>query len=429
MNPSKTSVSKNYVSTSESEREITAVQSKLYENVKIPQRFTEKSRVSKSPTSAKSNVSMLKEIHKPITVIRVPLELKPRLNSNQSINSISTNKDEVPKSDCATETIVLLKDMSVSTEPQPQKVDQVTDMHNLENQIYYKCMKSTDVQTEVVKEAFDSLHIPDVTLTTDKTESKVEYLDLHSKSLPSLRTPSFKITPNKLESNSIDTNYCKSTSYIISRATLTYTTKQKINFEVVGSNDSTYSNQTPSPLAYPMNVVSVFKNEMKKDLGESNTKGHKRKDTTGIQEETTNYINEIKSLNCSYVSNSSKLMKPSDIISTIRVNNGLSQSDYICEQFQRELNFIESFFESLQYLESCSLSDTCFNDGKIDSLVKNSSLLDADFDVKISDYDNLISKLEDGETASDSETMASKNLFLVSVILSLVNILNGHSFD
>lgn len=212
-------------------------------------------------------------------------------------------------------------------------------------------------------------------------------------------------------------------SFIISRHTLTYTTKQEINMDL-GSRiketsplDHSISSLSPSLLDYPFNVMTVFKSEnidkpSKVSTTPTTEKTQATKEKT-IQIEHMNHHKETASVNWTSPYVSCKLIKPSEIISTIRVNTGLLQNDYICQQFERELNFIDSFFESLQYLENCSLSDKCA-DGKVENWVNNSGFGNPE-------YDSLFSNLENG-AATDTETMASKSLCLVIVILFTVNI-------
>lgn len=420
----KISVSKNFVAPSESEKELTKIKNILYDNLKSNSATHKKPPEKAKPTKQtphlqnKNKVTFMKEIQsksKPLTVIHVPLDEKYQKRNNQESETVPVHKP-VKKIDRYSDTddVVLCKDVRIGTDPWPTSVNQLTEIDDFEINTICRCESS--VQTDSMKQMFDSLEIPNVTLTKEKCEPKDDTINLNTMSLPDLEVPPSEIAPHKEEVNSSDISFCQSASYIISRATLTYTTRQKINFHVVDNNDEVEPAQPPSPLDYPMNVISVFKNELKnKNMNEnvSSDDSYKRKNTT--RDEYINCLNELKSLNCSYVFN--KLVKPSEIISTIRVNNGLLQSDYICEQFQRELNFIDSFFESLQYLESCSLSDKCYPDSKVENFVNNSVLFDSTFDVKNSEYDNFLSKLENGANIDDTETMASKSLCLVSVIL------------
>lgn len=215
-----------------------------------------------------------------------------------------------------------------------------------------------------------------------------------------------------------------SPAFIISRRSVTYTTKQEINIDVASSNDKntlldySLSNLPSSLKDYPLNVMTVFRSDNVNGLGKM-TASPTNEETQTTKDEAIkiNCVNHDKrnmSLNCSSPYNSCKLIKPSDIISGVRVNTGLFQNDYICKQFERELNFIDSFFESLQYLENCSLAERCCPDSKVENWVNNSG-----FDNP--EYDSLFSNLENG-AATDTETMASKSLCLVSVILLTVNI-------
>ncbi|KOB72271.1 Uncharacterized protein OBRU01_12542 [Operophtera brumata] len=434
VNVSKNRVSKNYISPSEREKEVYVIKSKLNENLKrtIPNKPIEKANLNKSSTR-QTKSKQLKEVlnnHKPLNVKNVPVDEKhrrsvfvtPGTNAtaqlscevvkhkdkdastdpfSEKVDSVTEMDSCVPQISCE---LVIHKD--ASTDPLPEKVDSVTEMDSCVPQIIYKCVHSTDVQTELIKEVYDSLEIPNVTLINGESHR------LHSKSLPNLQVPAFKVT---LEDETADVNYSKNMSYIISRATLTYTTKQKFDVHVLGSNDDAYSYQSPSPMSYPHNVVSVYKKEIQcadysNEIAVSN-------EDSKTSKRYKNRINDIKSRDCFYTDNGDKLTKPSDIISTIRVNDGLLWSEYICEQFQRELNFIDSFFESLQFLESCSLSDKCFKDDKIDALVKNPELMESEFDMKNLEYDSFFTKMENGANVDVSETKASNNLLLLNILI------------
>lgn len=346
---------------------------------------------------------------KPLQVIHVPLDVKYKkkdkdLASRQEEDTVINTID----STIETDDVVHYKDAVVATDPQPTFIGKIAEMQDFAiNTITHTTCEST-CQTDSKNTLFDSLEIPNVTLTKDKSESKEDTSIFATTSLPNLKVPPLTTVPLSKEVNSSD--IYKGMSYILSQATLTYTTRQKFNFQVVGNDDDDEPSERPSPVDYPVNVVSVFKNELKsKKTKKYDSLDDSSKKKITPRENYLNHLNDMKTLNCSYVYN--KLMKPSDIISTIIVDNGLLQNEYICEQFQRELNFIDSFFESLQYLETCSLTDKCYTDSK------NSVLFDSTFDAKNSEYDNFLSKLENGANIDDTETMASKSLCLVSVIL------------
>ncbi|RVE49234.1 hypothetical protein evm_006126 [Chilo suppressalis] len=418
--PSKVNLSKNQETSRVSDKEQLLNKGRAVENYRVNNNSNkssaEKSYLSKvANQSTKQNATLLKEIskHKPVTVIHVPLEAqhnKGDLCENQNCLKLRLNQKTKCTVNCSTETVNDYFSNDVETETPPFNIKDKETQIDKESQIYNKQIFScksveSNVQTDFVEEMFDSLAVPNVTLTKDKSGTKEQFVNLQSKSLPNLHVPSLKITPHKNE-GSKDSSFCKG-SYFIGHATLTCTTRQKINFHVVGNNNETMSNQSPSPLAYPINVVSIFEKEMKRQK-QHNTSDDQHKANV----EYTDCINELQSLNCSYVLNSNKLVKPSDIISTIKINNGILQNEYICEQFQRELNFIDSFFESLQYLENCSLTDTCFSDRKVDSLINNPN-----FDVNHSEYGSFISKLENGANVDDCETMASKSLCLLNLLI------------
>ncbi|XP_047040410.1 uncharacterized protein LOC124644848 isoform X1 [Helicoverpa zea] len=421
--PSKISISKNLVVPSESEKELSKIKHILYDNLKSKsatyKKPTEKPKHNKLPhVQNKPKVPLIKEIQnkgRPLTVIHVPIEDNYRKNVHTLTDPLV--EPTVTTVDCAsyTDNSIHYKDAEVATDPLPTSVSRITEMDGLAINAISMC--ESTMQTDLRKEMFDSLEIPNVTLTKDKCEPKEDPSNFNTTSLPNLNVPHLKIVPSNADVTSSDLSFCQGASYIIRRATVTYTTRQKFNIQLVGNDDDVRpTTPLPSPLNYPMSVVSVFKNELKDknaEENESSDDSHKKKTTA--REEYLNCLNDLKSLNCSYVFN--KLMKPSDIISTIRVNNGLLQSDYICEQFQRELNFIDSFFESLQYLESCSLAGKCYSENKVENFVNNSVLFDSTFDAKNSEYDNFLSKIENGANIDDSETIASKSLCLLNLLI------------
>ncbi|XP_048005926.1 uncharacterized protein LOC125241462 isoform X2 [Leguminivora glycinivorella] len=363
-------------------------------------RILEKNRFnSKSP----QHHTVLKIINKvslgnPIPVIRVPIDSCHESEQTQIgfEKTMSVPVQERPVSriqtsiDCCTDMDHNFppRDANVGTPPLPVMVNEQTE--------------TSDNSTGV----FDNLDIPNVTLLKDKSIfAKEEVVSFCSRSMPNL-----KISPEK-ESSDEPVSGGKAKTYIIGRATFTYTTKQKINFHVVGSSDDSQSNQSPSPLAYPLNVMSLLKKKINQcDISESS------EDLTNKRNNCHKKVDELQALACPDVFNNNKLVKPSDLISTIRVNNGLLHNDYICEQFQRELHFIDSFFESLQYLENCSLSEKCFSEAASDNWVSKSR-----FDLKNSEYNSFLSKLESGAgvlaNVDDIETMASKSLCLLNLLI------------
>ncbi|XP_053623972.1 uncharacterized protein LOC128682933 isoform X2 [Plodia interpunctella] len=411
-NISNISINTNSTTKSVSEKEVKSYKRlqhfKSNSNISRP---SETSRSQRAPIHQNVKGKLLKKIasssKKPVTIIHVPLEDKYQKYDDKFSSTVTGLETEVPnltKSNCSMdiEKYMVCRNVDIGTDPTPTE--------DREIQMVADQLVSPYSITEENKRLFDSLKIPNVTLTKDRSEHTEEIVQFHSKSLPNLKVPALQITPSKLNDKSTkEPSIFK--SYIISSATVTCTTRQKINFEVVGSNNDSSSEQSTNKLAYPMNVVSVYKKKLKNTesncLSSKNTCKHRDKS----EAKYTNQLNEFKSLNYSYVFNSSKLVKPSDIISTIRFNS-LLQSDYISEQFQRELNFIDSFFESLQYLESCSFPDKGFSDNKVQSWVHKAGFADIS-----PDYGSFLSKLENGTNVDDSETMASKSLCLLNLLI------------
>ncbi|XP_072931085.1 uncharacterized protein [Epargyreus clarus] len=422
---SKISVSKNVGTPNENEKDICLIKNKLSENWSnnvISKKMIQKQRISKSPPRQnRSKASFIKDIkgkNKAVTIIHVPLDdkyiLKREKESEMPESILNATLEEVKKVDCSTEmeNFLYSKDMNVGTDPLRTTVDQVTEI-DTEFETICKCVKETNIHTEL-KETFDSLDIPNVTLIKDKTSNvpKENVVNFCSKSLPNVKIAMFDTNTkgHKKNDGTNDSRYSKSTSYIISRATLTYTTKQKINFHVLGTNDKIPNDVCDSSLAYPINVVSVFKKEVNnKDYENSQSNIERNKDKA--RNDSNNPYN-MKLPYAPYIFDNSKLVKPSDILSNIGVHEGLLQNDFICEQFQRELNFIDSFFESLQYLEHCSLAEKCLSENKVESWINKSG-----FDLKKLEYGSLLSKYDNETHVDDSETMASKSLCLLNLLI------------
>lgn len=344
--------------------------------------------------------------HQPVSVIHVPLDVKPEKQDRATATSpeiLNINENNLSPLDTSVQKInnTNLKDVMVETDLWPKKVDQVTEID--ENCLYDKSLDN------VMKKSFDSLDIPNVSLMNKRSDMpKEEVVDIVNKDNYIIENS--PVNNGKNEEKVIESHFHKNTSYIISRATLTYTTRQKINFHLVSNNDVLQSHLSSKPYSYPLNVVSVFKQEMKKQEDVEDRKQNyvkKDDDTRSI----VNHTKDLTPINCSYVFDNHKLVKPSDIISTIKVNSSLLQRDYICEQFQRELNFIDSFFESLQYLESCSLTENSITDKKVENFINSGH------DLSNIEFGSFLSKFEDEVNIDDTDTMASKNLCLVSIVL------------
>ncbi|XP_049884950.1 uncharacterized protein LOC126379957 isoform X2 [Pectinophora gossypiella] len=417
---SKISISKSVVRPSVSEKEILLIKNKLTENMTID--ITPKSTVDRSkPNQGNNKGNVLKEIPRgtrgrAAPMIHVPLvnqHAKSILETGISQDRLLSTTPKLDKINCSTETENNFesRDMSVGTDPEPSKIDVVTEI-----ELATIKKRDSNIQTDFMQKAlFDSLDIPNVTLLKEKSDiSKEDIVRLHSQSLPDLQLPSMKITTRVDDKKSSAVcSHSMSTSYIIGRATLTYTTKKEIDFQVVGNKEEPVYDAACSGLDYPMSVMTVLKKEINtKALSKPPKRDNADKKKNNTNSKYSNNLNTINSHNYSYVFDSSKLVKPSEIISTIRVTNGLLQSDYICEQFQRELNFIDSFFESLQYLESCSLSDKCFRNKKVENWVSKSG-----FDIKNPEYNSFFSDLENGTNIDDTETMASKSLCLLNLLI------------
>lgn len=401
-------LSKKVVTSIECEKEVTVTKNKYKDesiNTNPPkksilEKIDQKSRSSRSLNKSNSNkitfLNNKKGKNKTITIIKVPLnENMVRHNVGNDISQSVQNNTENTQSNVHSNVQALsnteFKDVGIETDLLSNKIDQVTET---DEDLLNHCI--------VVKQTFDSLDIPNVSLTNPKSETpKDEIYDIINKKETDLNIKNSNL--HKSEQKIVDSYFHKSASYIIGRATLTYTTKQKIDFHVVGNNDILQSHLPSSH--FPLNVVSVFNKEMKTKSGDSCDDRDENKSHDGVE-----YLNDLTSVDSSYIFGNDKLVKPSDIISTIKVNDSLLQSDYISEQFQRELNFIDSFFESLQYLESCSLTDKCMTDKKVESWINNSGN-----ELKQFEDESFLTKFEND--VDDTKTMASRSLCLVSVTL------------
>ncbi|XP_038216983.1 uncharacterized protein LOC119835924 isoform X2 [Zerene cesonia] len=400
------------VNTTDTERAIQTIKNKLkQDNKELIKRNEPKEKFSK--TSQEQNrvkSSVIKEIcerKKPITIIHVPLEedltkkdlLNQLLAEEYIENMYDKNIVECMKE---LEEINTFKDVNVGTDP-IKTLDQITET------VCDFTQNSHSISDEVRdKTTFDSLEIPNVTLIKDK-EPKENIVNFNSQSLPNLKAPPLTITPDLKEKLQNEQCFRKSTSYIISTATLTYTTKQKINFHVVENEID--MNLPPCPVSYPMNVISVYNKEMKDKLSHDNTLNRQEEQDTNKQQSNDTQYPQNKLPVCPKTYDHNQLMKPSDIISSIKAENSLVPNDYINEQFQRELNFIDSFLESLQYLENCSLTENRITQSSVDDLVNNT------YDLKKLEYDSFFSKFDNCQNVDDRETMASKSLCLLNLLI------------
>ncbi|XP_047544252.1 uncharacterized protein PF3D7_1120600-like isoform X1 [Vanessa atalanta] len=404
----KLSLSKKMVTSHESEKEVSVMKNKYRDdNVpKVPPKksISEKTKSSRSSTKLYHNrITLLndkKGKNKPVTIIQVPLDetmMRRDVASEISQDTLTNTEKTLNHVNCAIQAInnTTFKDMSVGTDLVSKKIDQVTETYE---DYLNQCFDEN--------KTFDSLDIPNVNLTYNKNDiPKNEIYDMINTNASEVSF--INTNSHKSEQKVTDSCFHKSTSYIISRATLTCTTRQKIDFHVVGNNSVLQSHLTSSP--FPLNVVSVYKNEIKSKDRSDNYENHGHSRTENKSHDDVEYSNDMTSINSSYIFDNDKLVKPSDLISTIKVNDSLLQSDFICEQFQRELNFIDSFFESLQYLESCSLSDKCLTDKEVENWINTSH------ELKNLEYGSFLTEFEND--VDDTETMASRSLCLLNLLI------------
>ncbi|XP_039763776.1 uncharacterized protein LOC120636387 isoform X2 [Pararge aegeria] len=384
-----------------------------------------------------SNISLLKDIkvkHKPSPVIHVPLDGKlPKRDVatevSEDILICSQTKSHEVDSCVQITNDTLLRDTTIAAEVLVKKVDQGTAVYvNKVDQGTEVLLNKVDQLTQVdqdfikneysvndKKKSFDSLDIPNVSLINNSKSDlpKEDIVDIINKESLTRAIP-ISVVSQKDETEFGESPLHKSSSYIISRATLTYTTKQKIDFHVIGNNDILQAHAPSSPLTYPVNVVSVYKNEKRNQeyCGDNTKLDYGKADESDKSHDELEHSTGSTSVHCSYVFDNDKLVKPSDIISTIKINNSLLQSDYIFEQFQRELNFIDSFFESLQYLESCSLSENCIGEREVENWINSSGN-----EFKNVEFGSFLSKFENEIKIGDSKTMASKSLCLLNLLI------------
>ncbi|XP_041986634.1 uncharacterized protein LOC121738556 isoform X2 [Aricia agestis] len=355
-----------------------------------------------NPTLSKN----VKEKYKPNSIrSHVPKETNVEKHENNittnRTDTVDENKSNLVNRSTKIEKDIIYKDMNVGTEPLCDTVDHETEMSDefltCNN---YRNILSYDRSNEI----FDSLDIPNVSLRKEKDDlPKEEIVNFFSKSLPNIRVPALNmISMKKTQNEQIkESLICNNNSYIISRATVTYTSKQKIDFQVVENHDNkAQNNLRSSPLNYPISVVSVYKKELSKRECDNCTEYSNNSNNSEREKDAA--------LNCPYNFDSDELKKPSDIISTIKVENSLLQNSSACEQFQRELNFIDSFFESLQYLETCSLSDKSFTENNVENWINSSYKFDCG---------SFLSKLENDVCADENETMASKSLCRLNLLI------------
>ncbi|XP_013162316.1 PREDICTED: uncharacterized protein LOC106113840 isoform X2 [Papilio xuthus] len=387
---SKNSLSKNIIISVENEKEAQSIKETLYNELDK----------GNNPEN-KNNLKKFQHQH----------------NKLQPASSVNTNKkqptntpyEKIQKPSKKDESFIQKRSMnaskhvSVETDPPPILTDQITQIDNHFDTLLVR-MEDKNTETDVINEKFDSLHIPDVALTKEiKDSTAEEVVNFYNTSLPNLKTPSTDIFAIKSDKNVSD-SHIKSSSYIIGRATVTYTREQKIDIHVV-NKEEIHNNLSPT-LAYPLNVISVYKKEIKNKQSDDLLVKSKKKNKSRLN---SKYTNDVKFDSKTNISVNNKLMKPSDILSTIRLNNSFLRSEFICEQFQRELNFIDSFFESLNYLEK--LSEKYFADMNT-SLTRNKQ-----FEVNDSGYMCNLTKIADSSNVDDNETMASKSLCQLNLLI------------
>ncbi|VVC86250.1 unnamed protein product [Leptidea sinapis] len=386
--------------------------SKKIENNKI----TEDKKTNASPKHItkvrphKSTVEqkILKEInecHFPLPVVYVPLEVgegaerqNDPISSPIVISNLNNVANETVNQSTDVQNLTCFSDMNVGTDLQP-KSDKCTQSDNNLN-VKSNLMLSQTMEDK--KDTFGSLEVPNVTLVKHKVEkSKENIVTFCSQSMPNLKVPAFSDTNLKSENKVSDTCYRNTSSYIISRATLTYTTKQKIDFHVVENQLNLEVRH--KPVVHPMSVISVYRKELKERNANENYENGER--CTG-----SNAKNRLNHLTNPKVIPKRKLIKPSFIIGAINLEYNLVPNDNIIdEQFQRELHFIDTFFESLQYLESCSLAEKRLTQSSLDELVNNV------YDLKKVRINNFSSKLDND--IDSRETMASKSLCLLNLLI------------
>ncbi|CAF4745042.1 unnamed protein product [Pieris macdunnoughi] len=387
---SKTLVGKKIHST-DSGKEIQIIRNKIKQDSKSPppKKIASKEKCNKIPLEfGRLKNNLLRELSdrkKQVNVIHVPLEKDyENYDLTSQISKIESEiNTKMVDSSTDVEDLKVLCDINVGTES-VEKVNEITTTVTNFNESTCTATENKDYNT------FDNLQIPNVTLIKDKYEKPKENLvSFCSQSLPNLIVPSFSVT--SIDKDNAHEQPIGKSSYIISRATLTYTTEQKIDIHMVENNID--MNSPPNTDNYPMNVMSVYKKELKEQQTHINKKNNKNAKAENLQA-TTGPLKRI--------------IKPSEIISSI--NTKLLQNDYINEQFQRELNFIDSFFESLQYLENYSFSDKRLSQCNVEKMVNNTG------DLKKWEYDSFFSKF-DHSHVDDSETIASKSLCLLNLLI------------
>lgn len=317
--------------------------------------------------------------------IHVPLEHSCGYLPPTRITEIDMNdylRDDInTRYDQATYTSVPKKDKNYGTKPDTKSTVTETINNIFNESSQQRKQRNMKSQTCTGGEPYyESLYIPNLTLkkdkrvielsddqtidifndpnVTSKKDTKIvelsdeKMISILSDTTPSLKIPSFKITKQK---DNIDDEkedvYENESSYIIRQATVTYTTKQKINFQVVGSKDIV---KPKSDSTYPLNVMSILKTEMTQQKVDSS------ETISNIPKQLyTQAIHDLESsINYAFNFHGNKLMTPSDVIDIVTDNVGKFNSSFISEQFQKELDFISSFVESLHYLENCSQSRT-----------------------------------------------------------------------
>lgn len=399
----------------ERQKEVLLLKNELFGTVKPPPVTTQKKAMPIRNYNTVPNKVKLGTLPRELTsskkikLIHIPLEPTERKKSQNSL-SVDLKKSSTEFiyqeiKDCSTGVDLLInhRNVRIGTEPMPETVSRDTEtvkvlLADAECSSQYENLDAyVETSGDIAVKVVEDLLVPNVKLTKERsvevTNDKIVNM-LTTKSLPNTKLSSLSYQETKENADPLKHNYAKQSSYIIGRATVTYTTRQKIDFQVVENNNTIIHNSAIPSTMYPMNIVSVLRKEIKQ----------KKCNTT---KELTDKI--PKTLFNKF--NNNKLVKPSDIIKSMSESGDLLHNDFISEQFHKELSFIDTFFESMQYLDNCSL-------------VKKTLTRDIDkvfsyaIDSSATKPDNLLSKFNNNTTCIESgnQTNSSKSLCLVSML-------------
>ncbi|KPJ06365.1 Centrosome-associated protein 350 [Papilio machaon] len=190
---SKNSLSKNIIISVENEKEALSIKQTLYDELQKGNNTENKNNLKKfqhqqNKLQPASSVNISKK--QPTSTPYIEKIQKPYRKQELLIDQTVKVREKNPS-----------KHVSVETDPQPIRIDQITQIDSNFDSLLVR-MEDKITEMDVTNEKFDSLCIPDVTLTKEIKDSTTnEVVNLYNTSLPNLKTPSTDIFAIKSDKN------------------------------------------------------------------------------------------------------------------------------------------------------------------------------------------------------------------------------------